>query len=209
MEKIDKKADKNSELLILQAAEIEFMLKGFQGAKTTSIAKSAGVTHAMLHYYYRTKENLFNKVFEEKVALVANTVISSFGNHEMPLLDRVKLCVELHFDFLVKNPDLPRFLINELISQPSRQEIFQNKIQSVIDIFIPMLQKELDDEAEKGVIEKINAFDLIFDIVSINIFIFIALPIFKSIKFSPNVKDDFLENRKHESVEVIMRRLKK
>lgn len=45
---------------ILKAAEQEFLTKGYDGARTTSIAQAAGVTHAMLHYYFRTKEQLFD-----------------------------------------------------------------------------------------------------------------------------------------------------
>ena len=62
--------ENDNERLILQAAEEEFMQKGYNGAKTTAIAAKAGVTHAMLHYYYRTKENLFQKVFSAKVQQV-------------------------------------------------------------------------------------------------------------------------------------------
>ena len=56
---------KDTESEILKAAEQEFMLKGFDGAKTTSIAHAAGVTHAMLHYYFRTKEQ-FSSVFLQR-----------------------------------------------------------------------------------------------------------------------------------------------
>ena len=59
------KTETTKERLILEAAEDEFITKGYNGAKTTEIAKKAGVTHAMLHYYYRTTENLFQKVFRE------------------------------------------------------------------------------------------------------------------------------------------------
>ena len=183
------------------------MHKGFQGAKTASIAKEAGVTHAMLHYYYRTKENLFNKVFESKMTLIANIIIQSVTNSDVALLERVKLVIESHFDFLVENPDLPRFLINELISQPDKKQIFEDKIRVITSIVIPSLQKELDDEAAKGAIEQIKAFDLILNIVSLNIFVFITFPILKSLDFSPHTAEEFLENRKRENIEVIMRRL--
>ena len=202
-----KDTDETKEQLILQAAEAEFMHKGFQGAKTASIAKEAGVTHAMLHYYYRTKENLFNKVFDSKMTLIANIIIQSVTNSDVALLERVKLVIESHFDFLVENPDLPRFLINELISQPDKKQIFEDKIRVITSIVIPSLQKELDDEAAKGAIEQIKAFDLILNIVSLNVFVFITFPILKSLDFSPHTADEFLENRKRENIEVIMRRL--
>ncbi|MGM9727214.1 MAG: TetR/AcrR family transcriptional regulator, partial [Prevotella sp.] len=52
---------------ILKAAETEFFTKGYDGARTTSIAEKAGVTHAMLHYYFRTKEQLFGEVLSRNI----------------------------------------------------------------------------------------------------------------------------------------------
>lgn len=70
---------KDTESEILKAAEQEFMLKGFDGTKTTSIAHAAGVTHAMLHYYFRTKEQLFERILTEKVQLMSESVLAAFG----------------------------------------------------------------------------------------------------------------------------------
>ena len=54
----------NTEAAILKAAETLFKEKGFKGTTTTLIAGQAGVTHAMLHYYFRTKEQIFTKVLD-------------------------------------------------------------------------------------------------------------------------------------------------
>ncbi len=70
----------NTEQAILQTAETEFLDKGFALAKTTEIAKQAGVTHAMLHYYYRTKEKLFERVFQEKVDLMAHSLVATLDD---------------------------------------------------------------------------------------------------------------------------------
>ena len=56
----------NTEQIILEAAEAEFLEKGYGNAKTVAIAQRAGVSHSMLHYYYRTKEQLFQKIFKAK-----------------------------------------------------------------------------------------------------------------------------------------------
>ena len=55
----------DTETRILEAAEKEFFEKGYAGARTTSIAEAAGVTHAMLHYYFRTKDNLFERIVSQ------------------------------------------------------------------------------------------------------------------------------------------------
>ena len=66
--------------LILKAAEEVFLRDGFAAATTSAIAKSAGVTHAMLHYYFNTKENLFKHIFQQKVAELIASLQNAFGN---------------------------------------------------------------------------------------------------------------------------------
>ena len=77
---MDKREKPTTEQLILEAAEEEFLLKGFDGARTTAIAERAGVTHAMLHYYFRTKEQLFERIVAKITALVAHTVLAAMGS---------------------------------------------------------------------------------------------------------------------------------
>ena len=76
--------NRTSEQAILEAAEYEFTTKGFAATKTTQIAKKAGVTHAMLHYYFGTKEKLFNRVFEEKIGLLIKSIAVLIGDKNTP-----------------------------------------------------------------------------------------------------------------------------
>lgn len=87
----------DTESRILQAAEEEFLLKGLEGARTTAIAERAGVTHAMLHYYFRTKNMLFERIIEEKMRNAGNIMQAVFVLGDMPLMERVKRGVEQHF----------------------------------------------------------------------------------------------------------------
>lgn len=193
---------------ILIAAEEEFMEKGYDGAKTQSIAKRAGVTHAMLHYYYRTKENLFNKVFEEKVYMLVDSIIYSFKDKDLPFLIRIQKGIEAHFDFLARNPKLPRFVLNEMISKPERLNIFKNKIFSFLGDIVINLEHEMQHEIKAGNINNITLVDLLLDIASINVFQFAAFPIACIMsKTSYNNIDDFLAARRKESVTIIMNRL--
>ena len=83
----------DTESRILQAAEEEFLLKGLEGARTTAIAERAGVTHAMLHYYFRTKNMLFERIIEEKMRNAGNIMQAVFVLGDMPLMERVKRCL--------------------------------------------------------------------------------------------------------------------
>ena len=113
---------RNKEQAILEAAEREFIAKGFAGARTTSIAEAAGVTHAMLHYYFRTKEQLFERILDEKMRLMGESVLAAFGQPGLPLAERLRDGIERHFDFIMANPDMPRFIVNEVFSRPERYE---------------------------------------------------------------------------------------
>lgn len=196
------------ERAILSAAEEEFMTKGYDGAKTESIAKTAGVTHAMLHYYFRTKENLFNKVFFEKLDIMVESLIDSFSNRDEPFLDRIQHFSESHFDFLVRNPNLPRFVINEIISKPERIDMIHQKINRILSSALENLNTDLQEQIKLGKINDIKLQDILLDIVSVNVFVFVAFPIIKRLNFYyGNSEKEFWENRKKESVRIIMSRL--
>ena len=122
----------SKEQQILAAAEHEFLTKGYDGARTTSIAHSAGVTHAMLHYYFRTKEQLFERIVDEKFATVSNAMFAILGDPSLPLIERLKGGIEAHFDFIALNPMLPRFIINEIITRQERYEVLYKRLKGTL-----------------------------------------------------------------------------
>ena len=201
---------KDTESEILKAAEQEFMLKGFDGAKTTSIAHAAGVTHAMLQYYFRTKEQLFERILTEKVQLMSESVQAAFGQPGLPLLERLKDGVTCHFDFIAANPQLPRFIVNEVFSRPERYKLMSDKIVKVADCLMKGIQQELDELHAQGKVEWVDVRMLLLDIISLNVFPFIAYPIIEPILGDIAAdRNRFFELRKAENIEMIMRRIKK
>ena len=201
---------RNKEEAILEAAEREFIAKGFDGARTTSIAEAAGVTHAMLHYYFRTKENIFNRILDEKMRLMSRSVLMAFGEAGLPLIERLRKGIENHFDFVVENPGLPRFIVNEVMSRPERHEAFKRRIGYLLGAVVGGLQHELDEAADRGETERIDVRMLMLDIVSLNIFSFIAMPTIEPLTGDLAAdRETFYRLRKAENVEVILRRIKK
>lgn len=198
------------EQAILAAAEREFLAKGFDGARTMSIAAAAGVTHAMLHYYFRTKENLFDHVLDEKMRLLGEAVLTAFGDPGLPFLERIREGMSRHFDFIAANPDLPRFIVNEVTSKPARYDMMRQKIQPIIEMLVGSVQREMDELAERGEVERMDVRHLMLDILSLNIFPFVAYPIIRPlIEDVVADREDFIARRKRENIETIMRRLKK
>ena len=199
----------DTESRILQAAEREFFEKGYAGARTASIAEAAGVTHAMLHYYFRTKDKLFERIVSEKISILGNIIISAIGDEDLTLEDRIRQGIERHFDFIAANRDLPKFIVNEVLTRPDVVEMMKCNLQNIVNNLLNSLQHEIDAYAAKGLSRQVNARMLLIDIVSLNVFPFMAAPIvLGAIGDSYNSYDEFLALRKTENVETILNKLK-
>ncbi|MCD8164662.1 MAG: TetR/AcrR family transcriptional regulator [Bacteroides sp.] len=205
-----KNKDNDTEMNILWAAEEIFLEKGFTGAKTTEIAKLAGVNHAMLHYYFRTKEKLFEKVFTSKAEMLANSFTSVFDS-KLSFFDKVKLAIATHFDFLIENPRLPLFLINEMLHNPLQRERAKAIITPNVLQLFSYVQENIDEEVKKGTIYPIQASDLILNIVSLNIFNIVLLRLASEDGKMIFGKTDreFLEERKQNTIRMVLNDLKK
>lgn len=199
----------DTESRILQAAEREFFEKGYAGARTASIAEAAGVTHAMLHYYFRTKDKLFERIVSEKISILGNIIISAICDEDLTLEDRIRQGIERHFDFIAANRDLPKFIVNEVLTRPDVVEMMKCNLQNIVNNLLNSLQHEIDAYAAKGLCRQVNARMLLIDIVSLNVFPFMAAPIvLGAIGDSYNSYDEFLALRKTENVETILNKLK-
>ncbi|NDW18251.1 TetR/AcrR family transcriptional regulator [Dysgonomonas sp. 216] len=201
--------EKNNEQLILEAAEAVFLEKGYDKAKTTEIAKRAGVTHAMLHYYFRTKENLFDMIFRQKSEMMSKVLLISF-EQDLPFLEKVKKGIENHFDAIASNFRLPGFVFREILDNPERREKFLKVVSPKALAVLTKFKDEMDIEVAKGSIRPIEAYDLIMNIMSLNIFVFIISPMAKELL---NMNDDdkfkaYLQHRKAMNVELILSHLK-
>ena len=199
----------SKEQQILEAAEREFLKKGYDGARTTSIAKAAGVTHAMLHYYFRTKEQLFERFIDKKMSEVVPLLTHLFGNSDLPLVERIEKTISVHFDFVATNPDLPRFLINEILPYKERCDLFYSKVANFL-YFFNNLQREVNEAAARGEVEQFNVLLLFQSILSLNIFPSLMANIIENLMSNneQSMKEIFAQ-RKAENIELIMRRIKK
>lgn len=206
---MDNQERQSKEQQILASAEQEFLAKGYDGARTTSIAQAAGVTHAMLHYYFRTKEQLFERIVDEKFETMSHSMFAIMGDPSLPIVERIKGGIEAHFDFIAANPLLPRFVINEIISRPERYKLLYKRVGAVIDNVYCDLQFEIDRSAERGEIERVDVKMLFISILSLNIFTFLAYPFMEPLMGELMAdREGFLAVRKAENIETILRRIK-
>lgn len=201
MQEIEKN---KTELRILEAAEAEFLEQGFDGARTVSIAERAGVTHAMLHYYYRSKEQLFQKILDGKVDTLVSSAVTAFMAQDKPFLQRVEEGISAHFDFLMANPQIPLFIVREI---GKRDLGIERKIHETGLQFFLKIKEEVQDLVNKGEIRPIDPLMLLIDIISQNVFPFMVVPV---IAGALDITDSraFLEQIKQENIRLIIIRLK-
>lgn len=198
----------STEERILEAAVQEFMTKGYAGARTTAIAEAAGVTHAMLHYYFRTKDKLLDRIIESKIGTLRDIMLASLGDPTIPLFDKIKSTIENHQDFIAANPELPRFMINEVLSRPDRMPKVIEQLKHHTPLVVQSLQRQIDEYADRGLCRRVDAGMLMLDIVSLNIFPFSATPMVNALLGGMMENPQaFVEARKIENVETIMKKL--
>ncbi len=202
------KHQNNKEQAILAAAKEEFFDKGYDGARTTSIARNAGVTHAMLHYYFKTKEQLFERIFQETMGMLVKDILEVFTQTEKPFKERMAEALDIHFEVIRQNPRLPLFMIREVASRPERFAIIKNVISTFAGNLLITMQHDIDQAVSNGEIGKIDATTLLLDMISLNVFPFIVKPVFEAATgLDLNADSRFWELRKQENIEIIMRRL--
>jgi AcrR family transcriptional regulator len=198
----------NTEQQILEAAERLFLDKGFALTSTTEIAKVAGCNQALVHYYFRTKDQLFDAIFERKVYLFMSAFLE-IDSEELSFQERLKRKVEAHYDILSANPKLPFLFVNELTTNPERIKTVREKIDATSQSFFFRLKTELEEEIQKGNIRPMNSIDLILTIIAMNATLFIVSPMIKVIS---NISDEdfqkILAHRKEENVKIILNSLK-
>lgn len=202
-----KERDTNTEQIILEAAEHEFLRKGFAGAKTTAIAERAGVNHAMIHYYFRTKENLFNTVFQQKIQLLAGSVSASF-DHDLPFFDQLRLAIETHFDFVAANPKVLFFIYSEIISNNKRKFMLYESVYPRFENLLASLKKGIDSEVKKGTIRPIQPIELLMNIIALNVITFLAQPLLEIQNERIDDINKILKERKESNVQFIVNGLR-
>lgn len=200
--------DQNMEEAILKSATKLFLEKGFKATSTTEIAREVGCNQALVHYYFRTKERLFEAIFEKKMKFFLASLLK-FDQQEIPFEEKLKRKIESHFDAIKEDPKLPLFFFNEISTNPSRLHELRENLGELPQKVFGQMKKELDEEITKGKIRQISIYDLLMTIVSLNIAVFLVEPMFKTItQISDDEFKQLREGRKKENVHIILNSLK-
>lgn len=199
-----KSETKPSEELILNAAVKVFTRKGYTGARMEEIAKEAGINRALLHYYFRDKETMFNIIFETKFKEFFTGMFGVFQSNAS-LTEKIRSIIDHEITVLSKHPDLARFVIMEIAQQPDRLIQFGQKLGFNPRMMLQNFQKEIQQNVQEGKIRPIDGRQLLMNIISICIYPFVAKPIIKTMmQMDENTFMDLMEKRKKEAYEFII-----
>jgi len=207
MVKKKRKENKGAEEKILAAARKVFTTKGMAGARMQDIADEAGINKALLHYYFRDKDKLFETIFLEEAQRFfpkINTIFSS----EDPLFEKIENFVHEYIDEMLENPYLPWFVMNELHRDPDQ---FMYKVWGNANLPQPgKFLQQIEREIKKGKIKRVQPLHLLMNLLSMTIFPFVARPmITRNLGLSETQFRLAMEQRKKEIPQLIIDSIKK
>jgi TetR/AcrR family transcriptional regulator len=195
--------DKLTEEKIFEAATDVFVDKGMDGARMQDIASHAGINKALLHYYFRTKDQLFNAVFE----MIAGRILKKFApvfDENLSLEAKIRFFFKEHIAFLQENPKLPGFILNEISRNPIRIKKLLKKIH--FESLWKNLYEQHNTELGKYNITEATMPQLIISIVSLSVFPFAARGIIEGILEKVGIDfDEFIEERKDFAAEFVIK----
>jgi AcrR family transcriptional regulator len=198
--------DKQTEEKIFEAATEVFIEKGLDGARMQDIADQAGMNKSLLHYYYRSKDKLFNAVFE----MIATKMLKKFtpvfeGN--LSFEEKIRFFFREHISFLQKNPRLPAFLLTEINRNPARIKKFLANVD--VENIWNMIYAQHKEELDRYGITRENFPQIMTILASISVFPFAAKKLLEELFGKVGLKfNDYLEERKTFAADFVISALK-
>lgn len=173
-----KEIDQTAENKIKEAARVVFLKKGYSATRTRDIAEEAGMNLALLNYYFRSKENLFNIVMFDTMHAFFKSLGDVFNDTNTSLETKIEQLADRYISLLIINPDIPVFIMNEMRSQP--EEILEK-----MGIKKMLMHSEFIKQFHQSILEKkikqINPLHFIMNTMGMIVFPFIARPMLRSL----------------------------
>ncbi len=183
-----KKSDITRAKLIETAREL-FLEKGFDGLKMQELADRAEMNKGLLHYYFKTKEVLFQAIFKEAMQNLFGGVVKELvSNHSLEI--KMHTIVDMYFDKLKANPGLPLFVLSEINRNPSLKTFIG------ITDYIPILLGGVTTKFKKEE-EKIEFLNLVLSVISLCVFPFAAQPLLTKLLPGSVKFEYFIEQRRN------------
>jgi TetR/AcrR family transcriptional regulator len=181
---------------ILDAAHVVFTRKGTAGSRTQEIADEAGVNKALVHYYFGTKAELADAIFERALATLMPLIWGILGDPALSLEQKVRAVVRAQMDFHPSRPYFAGYLVAELHAQPDRIARIMVRRGTMP---IGVLRKQLRQEARAGRIRSMSAEQFVATMMGLLIFPFAVRPaLCQLLQLDAARWDAFVEERRRQ-----------
>ncbi len=176
--KIKAVKDSSAEEKIKEAARKLFTQKGFDAVKTRDIAEEAGINLALLNYYFRSKQKLFDIIMQENMEQFIQGIALKVGNPDTTMEEKIVKIVEAYIDRITANPHLPMFVLNELRGNPSKMLM---KMDAVIAPMRANFMKQMEEAMKAGQLAPMHPFHFIANLVGLAVFPFVGRPLLQRV----------------------------
>lgn len=167
--------DPSTEEKIKTAAREIFHKKSFAATRTREIAEAAGINLALLNYYFRSKQSLFDEIMRETLQDFFHSMILVFNDAQTTLEQKIEAISERYIEQLIANPNVPNFLLNELQTNPTRFAKKMKMKQAIMgSVFFAQFQERMRNNGKQ-----VHPINFILNLMGLIIFPFVASPIFK------------------------------
>lgn len=196
--------DGSMEERILACAERLFLNKGYNLTSMTEIAREAGCTQALVHYYFRTKENLFSNIFEGKFHLFIDCIVRK-EDESLPFEEIIAVRTSRLFDLMAANQRLPFVFLSEFIINPDQRISLKDNIVSLCTEATSRLEAMIAVEVESGRIRPVGTMDITLNMFSLVVTFFIVLPFLEETGIVTDAnRDEFIEQRRQEILKTLI-----
>lgn len=186
--KAKKELDTSTESKIKEAARLVFYKKGFAATRTRDIAEEAGINLALLNYYFRSKQKLFDIIMLESLLLFLESLTKTVNNESTSLESKLECICAGYIDMLLVEPQIPLFILSELRNNP--KDLFK-KMNAKQIIMKSVLAKQFQERVDKGKIKQPNMLHFLMNLLGLTVFPFIASPL---LKMMGDLKDEQFDN---------------
>jgi AcrR family transcriptional regulator len=205
---VKEKDDSQAEKAILEAARRVFTKKGLAAARMEDIAKEAGINRALLHYYFRSKEKLFDLVFQQRVREFFLGLVGIISKPQ-PLEEKIRSIVQHDIDMIRSQPDLPIFIMQELTHRPERLVQMAAASGANPALMMKSFRQAVKEAVDKKQIRAIDGGQLLINVMSLCVYPFIAKPVIKAVQELDDKQfEKMIVKRKEEIVAFVMNSLK-
>ncbi|AKD56842.1 TetR/AcrR family transcriptional regulator [Spirosoma radiotolerans] len=162
----------STEERIKEAAKAVFLEKGFDGTTTRDIAQAAGINSALMNYYFRSKEKLFQFIFDDLCHLMFAGMIDTF-NQPISLKEKISALIDHQFQMMMCNPNLTIFIMNELHKNPERMAATIGMAKKIPE---SIFRQQVDQAISEGKIAPVSAHHIMTMIIANIQFLFVSKP---------------------------------